>query len=103
MIDTTYQGPYLFFLFYEKYDPAKYQPQAFLVKKDEWSLGEGRGYDNYQFRDIYWPRDRSLPKTLFAGPPERISKKDIDPKQSELLTTIYFPDGKEAFYVVATK
>ncbi|OQA93452.1 MAG: hypothetical protein BWY24_00470 [Microgenomates group bacterium ADurb.Bin219] len=103
VIDTTYQGPYLFFLFYEKYDPAKYQPQAFLVKKDEWSLGEGRGYDNYQFRDIYWPRDRSLPKTLFAGPPERISKKDIDPKQSELLTTIYFPDGKEAFYVVATK
>lgn len=102
IVDTSYQGPYLFFLFYEQYPPARYQPQAKLVRKDEFSLGEGKGYDQYQFRDIYWPADRGLKKTLFAGPPERIPLRDIDPKQARLLETIFFPDGKEAYYIVET-
>lgn len=102
IVDTSYQGPYLFFLFYEKYPPVLYQPQAVLVKKDEFSLGEGKGYDQYEFRDIYWPADRGLKKTLFAGPPERLPLTDIDPKQAKLLKTIYFPDGKEAFRIVET-
>ncbi|HUV71847.1 MAG TPA: glycosyltransferase family 39 protein [Clostridia bacterium] len=102
VIDTSYQGPYLFFLFYEKYPPALYQPQAQLVKKDEFSLGEGKGYDNYEFRDIYWPVDRGAKHTLFAGSPERLPLQDIDSREARILKTIYFPDGKEAFYVVET-
>ena len=100
IIDTSYQGPYIYFLFYESYPPEKYQPQAVLVKKDEFSLGEGKGYDNYEFRDIYWPADRGRRQTLFAGPPERIPLKDIDPRQMKLLGTIKFPDGKTAFHIV---
>lgn len=103
VVDTTYQGPYVFFLFYEQYPPEKYQPQAQLVKEEDWSLGEGAGYDQYQFRKIYWPADRGLSRTLFAGPPEKIPQKDLDPKQANLLKVIYFPDGTEAFYVVETK
>lgn len=102
VIDTSYQGPYLFFLFYEKYPPQKYHPQAQLVQKDEFSLGEGKGYDNYEFRDIYWPKDRGLKGVLFAGSPERLPLRDIDPKEARILETIYFPDGKEAFYIVET-
>ncbi len=102
IIDTSYQGPYLFFLFYEKYPPARYQPQAVLVKKDEFSLGEGRGYDNYEFRDIYWPADRGKRRTLFAGPPERIPLGDIDPRQSRLIGIVNFPDGTVAFNIVET-
>ncbi|RJR25696.1 phospholipid carrier-dependent glycosyltransferase [Candidatus Microgenomates bacterium] len=102
VIDTSYQGPYLFFLFYEKYPPLKYQPQAQLVKKNEFSLGEGKGYDSYEFRDIYWPKDRGLKNTLFAGSPERLPLQDIDPKEARIIKKIYFPDGREAFYVVET-
>lgn len=102
IIDTTYQGPYVFFLFYEKYPPVKYQPQAQLIIKEQNSLGEGKGYDNYIFRDIYWPNDRGTKKTLFAGPPERIPLQDIDPKQSKIIGNIYFPDGSVAFRIVET-
>lgn len=102
IVDTSYQGPYIFFLFYEKYQPDLYQLQANLVQESPDVLGEGPGYDNYEFRPIYWPEDRGLKKTLFAGPPERISEKDILEKEARILKRIYFPDGKIAFLVVET-
>ncbi len=102
IVDTSYQGPYIFFLFYEKYSPAFYQPQANLIQESPDVLGEGMGYDNYQFRPIYWPHDRGLKNTLFAGPPERLPEKDILEKEARVLKRIYFPDGKVAFLVVET-
>jgi len=102
IVDTSYQGPYLFFLFYEKYNPADYQKQARLVQDSPGSLGEGVGYDNYTFRPIYWPRDRCLLGKIFVGPPERLPSKDLKKGEVELLGSIYFPDGKEAFRIVKT-
>lgn len=102
VVDTSYQGPYIFFLFYEKYDPASYQKQAKLVQDSPDSLGEGAGYDKYVFRPIYWPDDRGLKNTVFAGPPERLPEKDLDSRQVTILNTIYFPDNTEAFRVVKT-
>lgn len=100
VIDTAYQGSYAYFLFYGKYPPNKYQPQARLVKDDPLGLGEGSGYDKYQFRKIFWPHDRGTSGTLFAGPPEKIPLTDIDSSKARLLKTIYFPDKSVAFYVV---
>ena len=102
VIDTTYQGPYIFFLFYEKYDPAKYQSQARLVQESKNSLGEGAGYDNYTFKSIYWPGDRGDLNTIFVGPEERLPQKDLLKTEVEILNSIYFLDGKEAFKVVRT-
>ncbi len=102
VIDTSYQGPYIFFLFYSQYPPLRYQQQAKLVGVEGLALGEGVGYDNYNFRPIFWPGDRGAIKTLFAGPPEKIPLQDIDPKSAKLLKTLYFPDGTEAFRVVET-
>jgi 4-amino-4-deoxy-L-arabinose transferase-like glycosyltransferase len=102
IVDTSYQGPYIFFLFYEKYNPADYQKQARLIQDSPNSLGEGAGYDNYIFKSIYWPNDRSFPNTIFAGPDERLPERDLLVKEVEILTRINFPDGKEAFKVVKT-
>lgn len=102
VVDTTYQGPYIFFLFYEKYNPADYQKQARLVQESSSSLGEGAGYDNYIFKSIYWPVDRGDTKTIFAGPEERLPQKDLLKGEVEILDSINFPDGKEAFKVVKT-
>jgi hypothetical protein len=100
IVDTSYQGPYIFFLFYEKYPPERYQPQAKLIQDSPDSLGEGQGYDKYIFRPIYWPGDRGLADRLFAGPPERIPEKDIQKGQSEIVKRLYFPDGEESFRIV---
>ena len=102
IVDPYYQGPFSFFLFYQKYPPAKYQAQAKLIISDELSLGESPGFDKYLFRTIYWPNDRSLKNTLFAGPPERLPEKDIDGVKAKLLKIIYFPDGEEAWVIVET-
>ena len=53
VIDTSYQGPYIFFLFYSQYPPLRYQQQAKLVGVEGLALGEGVGYDNYNFRPIF--------------------------------------------------
>lgn len=103
VVDTSYLGPYLYFLFYEQYSPEKYQPQAKLVRKETGGFGEGSGYENYEFRNIYWPDERGNSKYLFAGTPEKIPLKDIDPNKARLLKSIYAPNGVEVFRVVETK
>jgi len=100
VVDTTYQGPYIFFLFYQKYSPGTYQLQAELVQENKQTLGEGAKIDNIQFRPIYWPKDRYFSKTLFAGPPERVRLKDIDSQESRILKEIYFPNGEIAWVLV---
>lgn len=102
VVDTSYQGPYIYFLFYKKYPPYLYQPQAELIQDSPLSLGEGRGFDKYEFRPIYWPDDRKTDGILFAGPIERIPLKDIDPKESNIIDTIYFPNGDVAYLIVET-
>ena len=102
IVDTTYQGPYLYFLFYEQYPPDKYQPQSQLVLESENSLGEGAGYDKYIFRPIFWPDDRSVKNTLFIGPEERIPDRDIDNKQSRIVERVLFFTQEEAFRIVET-
>lgn len=102
IVDTSYQGPYIFFLFFERYDPAGYQKQARLVQENPNSLGEGAGYDKYSFRPIYWPRDRCSLDRIFAGPPERLPEGDLKSGEVEILGRVYFPDGEEAFRVVKT-
>ncbi|EKD62229.1 MAG: hypothetical protein ACD_52C00258G0001 [uncultured bacterium] len=102
VVDTSYQGPYIFYLFYEKYSPAKYQTQAVLVNNKSDTLGEGGGYANYEFRSIYWPEDRLTKNTLFIGPPERLPEKDISDKEAKLLEKVYFHENKYLFHIVET-
>lgn len=103
VVDTSYMGPYLYFLFYEQYSPKLYQPQAKLVRKEANEFGEGSGYDNYEFRTIFWPNDRATKKYLFTGTPEEIHLEDIEDGEATLLKSIYAPNGEEVFRIVETK
>ena len=102
VVDPAYQGPYLYFLFYNKYPPEKYQPQAELWFHEGGGLGEGTRIDNIEFRPIYWPDDRGLTNTLFAAPPERLPAKDVV-ETGRILKKIYFYNGELAYVVVATQ
>jgi hypothetical protein len=101
VVDTSYQGPYIFFLFYERYNPAKYQKQARLIEEGD-NLGEGAGYDNYVFKPIYWPNDRCYSGIVYAGPPERLPLKDLKEGDVKLLDTIYFKNGEIAWRIIET-
>lgn len=97
----TYGQPYIYYLFYSKYDPAKYQLQAKLIENPSGDVGYVEKIDNIEFRDIYWPDDRNLSKTLFIGNGENLPKSDIDQTQgAKILKEIYFLDGTLAFRIV---
>lgn len=102
VVTDTYGQPYIYYLFYTKYIPTKFQKQAKLDQPDV-DVGTVRQIDNIEFRHIYWPVDRGLKNTLFIGPEEELPEKDILPfKEYKVLTEIKFLDNENAFKVVET-
>lgn len=98
---NKFNQPYIFYLFYTKYDPAKYQKQSVLISKGP-DVGEVPRIDNIEFRALNWPQDRSIKNTLYVGWWLEIPDQDIDPKQSKLLKVINFYDSAVAFKIAET-
>lgn len=99
---TKFNEPYIFYLFYTKYDPAKYQKQAKLINNRGIDVGEVPKIDNIHFNALYWPHDRSQEGNLYIGTWLEIPDTDIDPKESKLVKTIKFLDDTIAFKFVET-
>lgn len=102
VVTDTYGQPYIYYLFYSKYIPIKFQKQAVLDQPSV-DVGTVRQIDNIEFRHIYWPSDRGLKNTLFIGPEDQLPNKDILPfKEYKILDEIKFLDNENAFKVVET-
>ena len=103
-IQQSFLQPYIYFLFYQKYDPAKYQKQA------KWSESEYKddvGYvtklDNIDFVGrIDWQISRGESGVLFVAGPSQIPPEDSkDEKLFKVISEIKYLDGKEiAFRIV---
>jgi 4-amino-4-deoxy-L-arabinose transferase-like glycosyltransferase len=102
VVTQKYGQPYIFYLFYTRYDPRRYQPQAFLKEDPNGDVGIVEKIDNIEFKAIYWPVDRNRKKTLFIGTPEELPLNDIAPGQSRVIEEITFLDGRIAYRVVET-
>lgn len=99
-----YGQPYIFWLFYSKYEPKDYQKQAYLEENPYGDVGTVKKIDNIEFRNIYWPADRGLGKTLFVGNEFELPLSDIvGLEEFNLLKEIKFPTGEIAFRIVETK
>ena len=92
----AYDQPYIYYLFYNKIDPAWYQKN--------WNyLGNGevermrRVIGKYEFKKIEWGKDSKFTNTLLIGAPSEIPQGN-----GSLLKTIYFPDGSIAFKILET-
>lgn len=94
VITDRYDQPYILVLFYEKYDPTKYQPQAILSERDKFNFGTVRNFDQYEFHKITKEEIVSSKNTLFIAAPEEIDK-EISPFDS-----VYFPNGEKAFVFI---
>ena len=58
----------------------------------------------YYFRNIYWPKDRALTKTLFVGSEYSLPKDDIlNTPGAEILSDFYDPSGNITFRIVGKK
>lgn len=95
-----YGQPYIYYLFYKKYSPEKYQLQAKLEQTTV-DVGTVRKLDNIEFRKINWPVDRGLENTLLIGSGEEMPDYDIaTERKSKKISGVDFLDGKPAFKIV---
>jgi 4-amino-4-deoxy-L-arabinose transferase-like glycosyltransferase len=101
-VQQSFAQPYIFFLFYQKYDPAKYQDKARLVESEyKGDVGYVEQIDNIYFTHINWGVDKSDKGTLLvadtiAVPPDESS----DEKYFNLINEIKYPDGNTAFRIL---
>lgn len=91
VITDRYDQPYILVLFYEKYDPRKYQPQAKLTPRDKFNFGTIRSFDRYEFRSIDPGEVNKSSGVLFIG-----TEKEI-PEGATVIDRVYFPGGTPAF------
>jgi len=91
-------NPFMYLLFYSKYDPFKYQNIEKIYNK------EGRDpyfeFDKYIFGNINWVSDSKMEKTLFVGSPFSFPPKDELESQAKIIDTIYLSNGEPGFYLV---
>lgn len=99
----VYGQPYIYWLFYTKYNPADYQKQSRLTENSVGDVGQVEHLDNIQFRNFHWLSDINV-GDLFIGDETSLHQSDVDQvKGAKTLKDIYFPDGKLAFRVVERK
>jgi 4-amino-4-deoxy-L-arabinose transferase-like glycosyltransferase len=79
VITTAYDQPYIYFLYYKKYDPRVW------VNNGEFN----KGFDKYEFRKVEWLKDRHLTKVLLVG-----DKLEVMEGEPTLKKVIRVPEGK---------
>jgi 4-amino-4-deoxy-L-arabinose transferase-like glycosyltransferase len=104
-VQQSYAQPYIYFLFYQKYDPAKYQEQAKLKESATGDVGQVEKLGNICFCAIDWSVDRGNVNNLVVGDAVRIPIQDMTPAENfNLLKEIKYLDNVEtAFRIVEVK
>jgi len=76
VITDRHGQPYIYFLYYLNYDPAKYQKQAKISAPDGYGFGQVERFDKFYFKFNYDPKAK---KTVFVGYPEEFKGLPINP------------------------
>ena len=91
-ITDRYDQPYILFLFYLRYPPAKFQQEGELTARDKFGFSTVRDFANFHFEAIDWPKIKSESNVLVIGTPEEI------PAETNVIHTIYFPRSEKAAF-----
>lgn len=103
VVSDSFGQPYIYYLFYKKYPPVKFQQQTILDQPSV-DVGTIRRIDNVEFRHIYWPADRGEKNSLFVGSLEELPDQDVLPfEEFKVVKEINFLNGEHAFRIVETK
>lgn len=105
-IQQSFSQPYIYFLFYQKYDPAKYQKQVKFVESGfKGDVGYIEKLDNIQFVPIDWSINRGDHGALIIGDGVRIPMSDSNnQKEFKLIKDIYYLNNRDlAFRIIEVK
>lgn len=92
-------SPYIYLLFYSKYNSALYQKQAVRYPPTEDGFVDVREFGRYQFRDIDWNKDLQQDVVLV----EWSSQVPESIKTSYKTQEVTLPNGESLFTVIKTK
>ncbi len=100
VVKQDFAQPYIFFLFYWKYDPAKYQATVknVFAPSEFKDVGLVSRLDNITFREINWSADRGMTGKLFIVDSIKVPIEDSsDPREFKLIDEIKYLNGQSAF------
>jgi len=93
IISDEYAQPYIFALFYLKYDPNKFQKNVVRNSVDQWSFSTVSSFDKFEFGKINKLVTKDTKNSLiFASQKEKLM--DVNP-----FDTIKFLNGETAFWI----
>lgn len=105
-VEQSYDQPFIYFLFYQQYDPARYQKQARIsLSENIYDVGLVTALDNIKFVDINWPVDSQEQGTLIVAAPDKIPAETLsDQKKFRLIKDIkYLNNIDTAFRILEVK
>lgn len=89
VVSTKLEQPHMFFLFYTKYDPAKYLAGGGTASG---GFAEVKNhFDVYDFRPIHWDSEIKDGTTLYIGTPGEIPSGSLE--------VIRYLDGRDAIHI----
>lgn len=81
---------YIFFLFYEKYPPKRYQEEVTMYVEK----GDRRGFDRYEFRKLDWSKENNA-NALYVD-----AGSNSIPESMERVYEVSYPDGEPAIRIL---
>lgn len=93
-------SPYIFLLFYQAYDPSRYQREAIRYAPTEDGFIHVRSFDQYEFREIDWTADLAKANTLVVARPTEIP--DFVKSAPHPRHDVALPNGQVMFTVFET-
>lgn len=105
IMQKSLEQPHIFFLFYQKYDPLKYQSivkEVFIPNPEGKDMGTVSGIENIRFEDINW-REKVESKVLYVMPKYLLDSQSHLFSDYKKIDTIYDLNGFPLFEIVETK
>lgn len=96
MVTDRYDQPYIMFLFYGKVEPSVYQGKFDVSGIDKFGFSTVTKFDKFEFRTVEKDELLEAKNILYVISGEK------DSEGLNVIKTIYFPNGKPAFKVIAT-
>lgn len=95
--------PYIYLLFYGMINPREFQGRQVVQDNTMGDVGEVTSFGKYEFRDIYWPKDRGLPSTLFVGDEFSLPETDLQVSPNLIrVGEVNYPNGDSALKLIGT-
>lgn len=82
------QSPYIYLLFYQRYDPSSYQKTAVIYPPTEDGFYHVKSFGRYEFRPVNWEKDINVQNTIVV---DKLNHPSTD--------SINLPNGQKMFSV----